>query len=242
MMEISKDSFLYWYPKIKYLNIPRPRSIVIPITDDEFKQTFEGMPKELTQKVQDIIDIHFELPVFIRTDLASGKHSWEDSCFYDGSQSLGRNLYGVAEFNHIADIMGLAFTAIIIREYIPMDLKFTAFWGQMPVNPERRYFIDNRKVLCHHHYWIKEAITNPNIENWQEVLEEINTETKEEIDLLSGYAELVAKELPGFWSIDFCKAKDGRWILIDMATGEHSWHPKDCIHNRTEQIDYLTED
>ncbi len=241
-MEISKDSFLYWYPKIEQLEISQPKSFIIKLTNHEFELTFDSMPKSLISRVQEVIDAYFTLPVFIRTDLASGKHSWRDSCFYDSSQPLWKNLYGVIEFNHIADIMGLAFTAIIIREYIPMDSKFTAFWGQMPVNPERRYFIDNGKVLCHHHYWIKEAITNPNIENWQEVLEEINTETKEEIDLLSGYAELVAKELPGFWSVDFCKAKDGQWILIDMATGEHSWHPKDCIHNRTEKIDYLTED
>lgn len=32
----------------------------------------------------------------------------------------------------------------------------------------------------------------------------------------------------GYWSIDFCKAKDGRWILIDMATGERTWHKEDC--------------
>lgn len=232
-MKIIKDSFLYWYPKIKYLNIPRPRSEIILITDNEFKQTFDGTPKTLTQKVQDIIDIHFELPVFIRTDLASGKHSWEDSCFYDGSKALWKNLCRVIEFNHTADIMGLAFIAIVVREYIPMDSKFTAFWGYMPINPERRYFINNGRVLCHHHYWIQEAIINPNIENWQEILEELNTETLEEIELLSDYAEMVAKELPGFWSIDFCKAKDGRWILIDMATGEHSWHPKDCPYNKT---------
>jgi hypothetical protein len=225
---ISKDSFLYWYPKIKQLNIPQPASVIVKITNDEFKCTFDGMPKSLTQKVQGIISVHFNLPIFIRTDLASGKHSWKDSCFYDGLNSLWKNLYGVIEFNHMADIMGLPFTAIIIREYIPMDSRFTAFYGQMPVNPERRYFIDNGKVLCHHHYWIQEAITNPSIENWQEVLEEINIETPEEIKLLSDYAELIAKELSGFWSIDFCKAKDGRWILIDMATGERSWHPKDC--------------
>jgi hypothetical protein len=580
---ISKDSFLYWYPKIRHLNIPQPKSSEIVITDNEFKQTFEGIPKTLIQKVRDIIYSHFELPVFIRTDQASGKHSWKDSCFHDGSKPLWKNLYGVIEFNHLADFMGLDFQAIVIREYIPMDSKFTAFWGQMPVNPERRYFIDNGKVLCHHccsedteimtehgfkyfkdlnktervfslnpatqkiellkpdkyiahyhagkmihiknhnfdmlvtpehripiidnrknaatikfieaknmrynfkiprtgkwsgnektqiaiageiyptndffefigyflsegcyvppsksnnsssiiisqnsekimpiincieklnisftlheqgrnrcqvsihrkkysklaqylnigkshekyipaelkeygpkylrilldafrygdgatqsrpkynsvsrvyytsskqlandiselilkvgnrpsqyryhkkaeftirgktyitkhpvitinecnsrpfvakhpsgmssknqpfedvnydgmvycvtlprnhifyirrngkctwtgnSYWIQEAITNPSIENWQEVLEEINIETPEEIKLLSDYAELVAKELSGFWSIDFCKAKDGRWILIDMATGERSWHPKDCPHNK----------
>jgi len=55
----------------------------------------------------------------------------------------------------------------------------------------------------------------------------LNTETEEEVKLLTSYAKMVAEQFKGYWSIDFCKAKDGRWILIDMATGQKSWHP-DC--------------
>ena len=118
-----------------------------------------------------------------------------------------------------------------------MDSKFTAFYGEMPVNPERRYFIKDGKIQCHHPYWIEEAIEKgtdskklPN--NWKKVLKEINTETKEEIKLLSKYTNQIAKVFPkGYWSIDFCKAKDGEWILIDMATGGSSWHDDKCKYH-----------
>ena len=62
---------------------------------------------------------------------------------------------------------------------------------------------------------------------------------KEEIELLTEHAKQVAEKFKGFWSVDFCKAKDGRWILIDMAIGEDSWHPKDCKFSRTIELDYL---
>ena len=37
--------------------------------------------------------------------------------------------------------------------------------------------------------------------------------------------------MKGYWSVDYWKAKDGRWILIDMAEGEKSWHPSKCKYS-----------
>ena len=67
-----------------------------------------------------VIKEGFSLPVFIRTDQASGKHHWKDSCFYDGGQPLHRHLFNVCEANHCAGVFGLEFEAIAVREYIPM--------------------------------------------------------------------------------------------------------------------------
>jgi hypothetical protein len=151
---------------------------------------------------------------------------------------LKDHILEITSFTRCCDIFGgLPIEAIVVREYIPMDSKYTAFHG-MPVSPERRYFIDNGKVVCHHAYWIKEAIIEPSATNWKELSDEMNKETPEEIELLTKYAELVGTVLPeGFWSVDFCKAKDGTWYLIDMAVGEESWHPKNCKFNRTQEID-----
>ena len=120
-----------------------------------------------------------------------------------------------------------------------MASKYTAFWNDMPVNPERRYFVENGFLICHHPYWIKEAIVHPSVENWEKLSEEMNLETDEEIVLLSNYARMASRAVKGFWSVDFCKAKDGRWILIDMAVGGCSWHPEDCPYNRTKKVDLL---
>jgi hypothetical protein len=45
---------------------------------------------------------------------------------------------------------------------------------------------------------------------------------KKEVKLLSEYATEVASVLSDFWPVDFAHAKDGRWILIDMALGKES--------------------
>ena len=76
----------------------------------------------------------------------------------------------------------------------------------MPVNPERRYFIRDGKVLCHHAYWIQEAIEAsykpPSEKQWREISEILNFEGKNEAQLLSNYALQVAKVIDGFWSVD----------------------------------------
>lgn len=224
---MDKTSLLYWYPKIKDLEIPQPRTEWVLLSQKEFVTTMEGMPDSIIDRVDGLIKNKFQLPVFIRTDQSSAKHFWEKACYYDGSERLWRHLAEICMFNHCADIMGLYFTAMVVREYIEMDSKYTAF-ASMPVNPERRYFIKDGALLCHHHYWIKEAILRPSVENWEELSDEMNLETSAEIELLTTYTKQVAKIIDGFWSIDFCKAKDGRWILIDMAEGNKSWHPEDC--------------
>jgi len=218
-----RDSMLNWYPKIQDLDIPQPISKLVMLSEEEYLATMDKMPLTIVDKVSEAIK-EFTLPVFIRTDQSSGKHYWKDPCFYNGD-NLAKHLFSICEFNHCADFIGLPFRSIVVREYIPMASKYTAF-EDMPVNPERRYFIKDGKIICHHPYWIKDAILNPSIENWEKLSDEMNKETEEEIKLLSSYAEKVIKVIDGFWSIDFCKAQDGRWILIDMATGENSWHPK----------------
>jgi len=228
-VKVESDSMLIWFPRIKDLPIPQPKTEIILLTDEELKLLIEeNVPQNIVKKVQAVCD-KMGYPCFLRTDLASGKHSWKDSCFVDGPKEVWKHIFEVVSFNLMADILGLDFKALVVREYIPMDTRFTAFYGDMPVNPERRYFIKNGQVLCHHPYWIEEAIAEskpPSIPNWREIAKEMNTETEDEIKLLTGYAQMVAERFEGYWSIDFCKAKDGRWILIDMATGEKSWHPE----------------
>lgn len=219
------DSMLNWYPKIKDLDIPQPRTEFVLLSKEEYYSTMDAMPNSITEKVDTLIKNKFKLPVFIRTDQSSAKHYWRNTCFYDGN-NLAKHLFELCEFNHCAEMpFGLPFRSIVVREYIEMDSKYKAF-EDMPVNPERRYFIKDREVVCHHFYWIKEAIRDPSAENWAELSDEMNRETKEEIQLLMEYSKIVANAIEGFWSIDFCKAKDGCWILIDMATGENSWHPE----------------
>ena len=240
---MDKNSMLYWYPKIKDLDIPQPKTIIIKVNPKVAFDVIDG--KGTYPEVDKFIEAIklLGLPVFIRTDQMSGKHEWNQTCYFDAPvpshSSLLGHIYHLVEATMGCDVIGRPINAFCFREYIPMDSKYTAFWGDMPVNPERRYFVENGKALCHHVYWTKDSIINPSAKNWEELSEEMNTQTSYEIDLLTAYAIMVSTEFEGFWSVDFCRAKDGRWILIDMAVGENSWHSKDCPNNRTKEIDYL---
>lgn len=247
---INKNSMIFWWPKIKDLDIPMPKTIIVPI-DLSFEHILgildgdrEAAKAWDTQIPKILIAIHKVsgkegAPVFLRTDFLSDKHEWKNSCFVQEPDKIRRHISSLIEATAMAD---LSLTAMVVREYIEMDSIFTAFWGNMPINPERRYFIKDGEIQCHHVYWIESAITDwhevlkvagqPKLsDNWKELLAEANNETKEEIALLSTYAQQVANIMKGYWSVDFCKAKDGRWILIDMAEGGRSWHDESCKYS-----------
>lgn len=217
----------YWHPKVKDLPIPQPKTRIWLIPEEWLVQLRQGnFPNSMINELKKANP--FGYPVFIRTDQASDKHSWDKAAYVENEDKLWECFCGTVEHNLCAGVMGLPFFAIVFREYIPMDSGYTAFYGHMPVNPERRYFVEDGKVICHHPYWILEAIDSPSIENWKEVSEKMNTETQEEIELLTKYAEMVSDKVTGCWSVDFCRAKTGQWILIDMAVSADSWHPENC--------------
>lgn len=225
---IDPNSMTLWFPKIENLDIPQPKTLFVPLTPTELGRLYkEALPNSVVDKVREKCK-EIGYPVFVRTDLSSGKHQWDRSCFIESDAKLSDNLYEIQEFNVCVE---LSFVCFVVREYIPMDERFKAFGG-MPVNPERRYFVRNGKVVCHHPYWVEDAIGSdsrmPSVDNWRELTKEVNTETPDEVYLLTQYAETVSALFPGYWSVDFCKAKDGRWILIDMALGEASWHERTC--------------
>lgn len=221
---------LVWYPKIKDLDIPQPETEIYKIPDEVLdnlrRENLKGLDMNEVHKLADKIGY----PLFLRTDLASGKHFWERSCYVEERKNLKQHIFEVIAHNLTADIMGLDFKALAFRKYIPMKELFTAFFGNMPVNPEIRFFIRDGKIQCWHWYWIEDAIENPSVKNWEEVLEKEKKATMgKEIRRLKEYVQKIIKKFPeGYWSIDFCKSKEGEWILIDMATGKRSWKPKNC--------------
>ncbi len=241
---MNKNSMLYWYPLIKDLDIPQPRTEIVElkasyfellaILDGEGYEVIESQIEELEEACAKI-----GIPVFMRTAYTSGKHDWTDTCYVADASILRRHIGMLIEDSAMKEI---PIDAFVFREFIEMDSKFTAFGKGMPVNPERRYFIRDGEIQCKHHYWIADAIAEGDEawaahgmsklpENWMELLYEMNLETDEEVELLSNYANQVAEVMEGYWSVDFCKAKDGRWILIDMATGEDSWHDERCEYH-----------
>lgn len=214
----------YWYPKIPD-SIPKPKTSICLIIPH---WTEDGNNMTITEEEFNTIESeceNYDFPLFMRGSETSGKHDWKNTCFVETKEEIREKVIALIEDAMLKDI---GCSSIVIREFIEMKTGFYAF-RNMPVNPERRYFMKDGKVVCHHPYWIEDSIRNPDLEHWKEILKELNKEDSEEIKLLKSYSEEIGKNFEGFWSIDFCKSRDGAWYLIDMALGEDSWHP-DCSH------------
>jgi hypothetical protein len=254
MME-GKSSMLYWYPKIKNLAIPQPRTVIVELEerkelDDMLDGDFSALDKyweEIRKKAREI-----GFPLFMRTDLSSGKHEYKRSCYVEKLEDIRSHLFRIIDLSGLG-LIGMPYKAIVFREFIPLDSKFTA-WKDLPVARERRYFVNDGKLLCHHPYWFQDAIErveytvnkppfpdysrlfsefeispdNIKKKGWREELQELNIETVEEIELLTKYAETVGEILNGYWSVDFAKGENGVWYLIDCAMGLESFHVEDC--------------
>jgi hypothetical protein len=228
---MNKNSLLYWYEKTKSIKeIPQPETEIYEIPDSHLSHIVkECIPKEIGERSLEIIrDSNIDFPLFLRTDLASGKHSWKDSCYVEREKDLSRHIYEVVKANLLASPLGLPFEALVFREYIPLEYRFRAFWGEMPIAKERRIFIKNGEIQCSHPYWFEDAILSPSISTWKKELNDLNFLSKKDRETLDRYAIIITKHFRGYWSIDFAKSEDECWYLIDMAKGEDSFHFIDC--------------
>lgn len=247
---MSESSLENWFPVVKRLKIPAPKTVIVPLSKEEI----EGFSEEVISSDVGVRILEaakgFGFPFFLKTDQASGKHQWKDSCFVTDSKRIDKHVHEIVCFHLMADFFGIPFKSFVVREYIPLEAPFVAFTGEMPIAKERRYFVRAGRVECRHEYWVEGAVAE-GVEvlteiagfkkvrqvppsNWRELLTQLNTQTSDEIPILTDYAERVGKELGGYWSVDFAKTRMGWWSLIDMARGEISYHIEGCPLRRAE--------
>jgi hypothetical protein len=240
VMSEDKNSLLFWFPKIRDLGVPYPKTEIVPFLE-EYGTLFDYLEgKPLSQEL--IAELEAKatsvgFPLFMRTDLLSGKHSYEDWLPYvESKEQFPHKVLALMEASVNADLFGVPLNAFVLREFLELDYQFRAFGG-MPIAKERRYFIKDGKTICHHPYWPIEAIRfygevkEP--AGWQDQLRELNVEPPEEVALLSNYATNIAEVLKGFWSVDFAHSSHGIWYFIDAALGKESWHWAGCKYKLT---------
>lgn len=232
-----KNSMLYWWPEVKDLQIPVPETVIVEVPFKHLVSMLDDvmLPREYVELILSAKDM-IGFPLFLRTDMASAKHHWEGTCFVSNVEELFRHIWSLIDETLAAGMFGeLDPNALVFREFLKLNSFFTAFNG-LPISAERRYFIRDGAVECHHPYWIQDAIEKswrkPIETDWKERLAALNKESAEEVKLLTDYATRIGKVLDGYWSIDFAEAEGHTWYLIDMAEGEGSWHPQDCKLSR----------
>jgi len=225
-----------WFPKVIASGVPYPETHFVELPAETWGDFINGKPTERTisfvNQLKALCCI-VGYPCFLRGTMMSAKHSWKDSCFIESeATNLHAHVYSIIETNEMA--WG-AFkpTAFAVRKMIPTVPAFYAFWGKMPVTKERRYFIKDGKVVCHHPYWPELSIEQPTpiggftprTDNWWvPLLALLNEEPEEEVRFLTQLAEMIGTVISGSWSVDFLQADDGSWFCIDMAVAEESFH------------------
>ena len=245
-MPITPNSMFYWWPIVKDLDVSMPKTILIrhegafkgklsysPIDgnpDQYFLDMFEGVKKAAKE---------IGYPVFIRSDELSNKHDWKDSCYVETEDQLYSHICNILEFTAMA--FGLSFYGVAVREFLALNWRFTSHWGKMPVAREFRMFVRDGELECWHPYWPPSAILEPSIENWYAVLKEMQTLADGELAYLKDMAETVGKAVEGYWSIDLCQTKMGRWYMTDMAIGEDSYHWGTCPHAPSHMLEHYGE-
>jgi hypothetical protein len=240
IIEIDKTSMLYWYPiavkgagelgiaKTLFLELDKVHKdlkiILIrlfcqePLKENELAilRKFNWICNAMAEQIG--------YPLFVRNDQASHKHEWRETCYIDTPDKLLHNIQNQIELNIMHE---LPINAIVFRELIKTKKEFEAFDG-MPITKERRYFIENGKVICHHEYWVEEAFKHYKKQLWEEPLKRMNHQGEQEVEYLTKQAERISKLIPEYFSIDFLQDENSKWWLIDMAEGEKSFHIETC--------------
>jgi hypothetical protein len=218
---VNENSLLYWWPNIKDLGIPVPKTEIIMFDNPLFWIAAQEAAKRLG------------FPVFMRTDLCSGKHDWEKSCFVKDEFALVANFDRVVEHNRRWQMLGIYPQAMVLREFLDLETAFTAFEGNMPINKEVRCFVKDGSILCKHPYWPETAFDRhparmAHDPEWRTKLQQLQTLSSADWSIINYEATTVASNMQGHWSVDFAKGKNGLWYLIDMALAYNSFHPRPC--------------
>ena len=156
------NSMINWFPAVQASSALYPRTIMVRLDHKKVCYALVDGDKSTEEDIKKVFDEamiageSIGYPLFMRTDLSSGKHSWVDTCFVASIKDIPQHIYNLVEHSFLADMMGLNCEWLVLREFLPLKHSFTAFKG-MPVAREYRYFAKGDTVLCRHPYWPEDA-------------------------------------------------------------------------------------
>jgi len=248
---MNPNSMLIWYPKIKdILRTPKTVIVEIPIMKMWGYVNGENNLDKWKPQIEKAVET-IGYPLFLRTDLSSVKHSWQDTCYVASRDKLWNNISRLIDENFALGMGEVEPSALIFREFLHLKTVFKAFNG-MPIAREFRCFGSNGKLDCVHPYWFEDPIyfqweskeqrdetmkkldpdnidalldvKPPEPEGWREKLADISRYTSEEGKIFKAYTQVATLALGGSWSVDLCELETGEWYLTDMAVALNSFH------------------
>lgn len=238
-MKTDPNCISYWFPLLCKSNVPVPITEIVRVDGAALIGLLDPSPLSIQQKKSVVLIAEaaerIGFPCFLRSGYYSGKHSWKKTCWIPDVKSVLQHVAAIIENGECENIFGFDWGVWAARELLPCPPTFTApRFDDMPVNQERRYFIEGGKVIGHLPYWCEEAVQQgccgwtedgdhaPLSEELAKALAELNRETEEEVEELSRLSTQVSRHLDGAWSLDWLMTERG-WYAIDMATAKTSW-------------------
>ncbi len=241
LSELDKTALSYWFSKLKAAGVPVPKTKILhmPVAAQEvIWAAFDGDdgPDGGYAMKQFVAEIgaaasEFGYPFFLRTDLTSGKHNWESTCFVPSAADIAAHVFAIAEFSECVDMIGLRWDTWAVREFLPtMPIGVCPRNGNMPVCREFRFFVDDGKVRCSHPYWPKRALEQGGfsiaLPEYQGLFDHL-CDMGDAAAGLGMLAEKAGRAVGGSWSIDILETKQG-WYVTDMAEAHRSFHWEGC--------------
>ena len=102
-MKYTEESLCWWYPKVVNLNIPQPKTVILPFDNDELARVvFLGVDYSYAF-LHELFCCADQIgyPLFLRTDITSFKQSWETSCFIKCEEFLLSNLNNLLKYSFV---------------------------------------------------------------------------------------------------------------------------------------------
>lgn len=228
----TKTRMCYWYPKVE--GMPMPKTVMLKVNLRDSRLLKKGWTRrvwrliysskyteELYTKIKEKAN-EIGYPLFIRTDLTSHKKDPKNNTVHDETELLDK-VGKLIKFNNKWEQREMR--ALVFREYIPLYIGFHL--NGRPVTKERRYYVKDGKVLCHsERSWISsDRVSTP--AEYRPMLKEINTETEDEVKLLTEMAEEFSRRVPDHIAVDFAMSQNGKWLLIEANDAITSWHSRE---------------
>lgn len=238
----------YWYPRLAQSGVKVPKTLML-WSPGELMYLLDGKEPagyedfiELAEQAASIIGY----PCFMRMGHGSGKHDWKNCCWIESFSDINKKLPNLVEDQCCKDC---DVDLLVLREAIQTEPMFTAFYGQMPITREFRFFVttaskwDESEVAIRikaplefvtidrvQPYWPSEAIEGhkPSCDDWQDKLLAASTMSGEEFQALSALVTHGMEHFSeGSWSVDVLQDKFGEWWVTDMAlaASSYSWEP-----------------
>ena len=223
--EEKRTDIAWWYPQLVAAGLPQPRTVIFPFDELKLYPIMDGETPEalaeLGRRICTAAGLLGDFPIFLRTGVFSGKHDWSRTCFVPSPEVAGQHAGQIFYMGLILDFLGLPASTWAVRELLPNPALFEhPEFNGMPVGRERRYFVQDGEVLCHHPYWPLEAVG----EKYQAEIEALSDEPEAEVVELSALAGQTGKA----W------VEAGRWTSSGPGRAgiSSTWPPLDVLGTR----------